>query len=67
MPPRNQRHDRGGVHNPTTPGKGGYMEGRLEEIGRSIDIRVGLPATSAGIETTGFTVGFGDFVAGMAL
>ncbi len=43
------------------------MEGRLEEIGRSIDIRVGLPATSAGIETTGFTVGFGDFVAGMAL
>ncbi len=42
------------------------MEGRLEEIGRSIDIRVGMPATGTSIRSTGSAIRLGDLMASMA-
>ena len=42
------------------------MKGRLEEIGRCIDIRVGMPAAITGIRSAGFAIGLGDYPASVA-
>lgn len=51
---------------PTTPDERRYIESRLEEIGRGIGIRMGMPAAGAGIGTAGLAIGFSNGMAGMA-